>query len=140
MTHFLDLKAIGYGVATFALGYLLLGVPATIAANFSGSVLANGLMLLVQIGGIVVPAIAGYVSAFHAKSWHIAHGAVGGTLGIVLLVCVAAIAFPDYPAWGIPAIVVRSAEHTSELQSLMSISYAVFFLNKQQQKYTTMST
>src|SRR3546814_6858275 len=109
MTHFLDLKAIGYGVATFALGYLLLGVPATIAANFSGSVLANGLMLLVQIGGIVVPAIAGYVSAFHAKSWHIAHGAVGGTLGIVLLVCVAAIAFPEYPAWGIPAIVVTSA-------------------------------
>src|SRR3546814_5197280 len=109
MTHFLDLKAIGYGVATFALGYLLLGVPATIAANFSGSVLANGLMLLVQIGGIVVPAIAGYVSAFHAKSWHIAHGAVGGTLGIVLLVCVAAIAFPEYPAWGIPAIVDRKS-------------------------------
>src|SRR3546814_15525574 len=55
------------------------------------------------------PAIAGYVSAVHAKSWHIAHGAVGGTLGIVLLVCVAAIAFPEYPAWGIPAIVVTSA-------------------------------
>src|SRR3546814_2032184 len=107
-------------------------------------------MLVVQIGGIVVPAIAGYVSAFHAKSWHIAHGAVGGTLGIVLLVYVAAIAFPEYPAWGIPAIVVtsaliaslgaifgkhrraklRSEEHTSELQSLMRISYAVFCLKK----------
>src|SRR3546814_3058775 len=30
----------------------------------------------------------------------------------------------------------RSEEHTSELQSLMRISYAVFFLNKKQQKPT----
>src|SRR3546814_15966016 len=110
MTHFLDLKAIGYGVATFALGYLLLGVPATIAANFSGSVLVNGLMLLVQIGGIVVPAIAGYVSAFHAKSWHIAHGAVGGTLGMVFLVCVAAIASHAHPAWGFTEIFFIAAQ------------------------------
>src|SRR3546814_4456162 len=29
-------------------------------------------------------------------------------------------------------VAVRSQEHTSELQSLMSISYAVFFLNKKQ--------
>src|SRR3546814_1397058 len=31
---------------------------------------------------------------------------------------------------GIPAILVRSEEHTSELQSLMRISYAVFCLKK----------
>src|SRR3546814_1136599 len=31
---------------------------------------------------------------------------------------------------------LRSEEHTSELQSLMRISYAVFCLNKKQQKYT----
>src|SRR3546814_9927032 len=33
-------------------------------------------------------------------------------------------------------ITVRSEEHTSELQSLMRISYAVFFLKKKQTKYT----
>src|SRR3546814_5837918 len=34
---------------------------------------------------------------------------------------------------GRPAAVIRSEEHTSELQSLMSISYAVFYLKKKNQ-------
>src|SRR3546814_3758873 len=34
----------------------------------------------------------------------------------------------------------RSEEHTSELQSLMRISYAVFFLNKKKQIDTTITT
>src|SRR3546814_2673784 len=34
----------------------------------------------------------------------------------------------------------RSEEHTSELQSLMRISYAVFCLKKKKQKTTNMST
>src|SRR3546814_6478288 len=33
-------------------------------------------------------------------------------------------------------IIVRSEEHTSELQSLMRISYAVFCLKKKKRKYT----
>src|SRR3546814_4391188 len=40
---------------------------------------------------------------------------------------------------GIPVVVfdlARSEEHTSELQSLMSISYAVFCLEKQNIQYT----
>src|SRR3546814_9497712 len=42
----------------------------------------------------------------------------------------------DYekPAFGIPAVEVRSEEHTSELQSLMRNSYAVFCLKKKKQK------
>src|SRR3546814_6082973 len=39
--------------------------------------------------------------------------------------------------WGLApfvALIVRSEEHTSELQSLMRISYAVFCLKKKQQK------
>src|SRR3546814_4529484 len=42
---------------------------------------------------------------------------------------------PDYPALAVdradPIAVSRSEEHTSELQSLMRISYAVFCLKKQ---------
>src|SRR3546814_9176166 len=38
-------------------------------------------------------------------------------------------------ASGLIAIRARSEEHTSELQSLMRISYAVFFLKKKQEKY-----
>src|SRR3546814_1523936 len=36
---------------------------------------------------------------------------------------------PDFPP-GLPAAILRSEEHTSELQSLMRISYAVFCLKK----------
>src|SRR3546814_10017388 len=36
-----------------------------------------------------------------------------------------------------PDIVVRSEEHTSELQSLMRISYAVFCLKKKKKKINT---
>src|SRR3546814_2105111 len=35
-----------------------------------------------------------------------------------------------------PSVVIRSEEHTSELQSLMRISYAVFCLKKKKNKYT----
>src|SRR3546814_10525177 len=38
-----------------------------------------------------------------------------------------------------PLIVSRSEEHTSELQSLMRISYAVFCLKKKNSKQTTIS-
>src|SRR3546814_2789287 len=37
-----------------------------------------------------------------------------------------------------PDIWPRSEEHTSELQSLMRISYAVFCLKKKKQKYTNL--
>src|SRR3546814_4993330 len=36
----------------------------------------------------------------------------------------------DYDEWGVPYLPIRSEEHTSELQSLMRISYAVFCLKK----------
>src|SRR3546814_1486460 len=36
----------------------------------------------------------------------------------------------DFSSWLNPDPLVRSEEHTSELQSLMRISYAVFCLNK----------
>src|SRR3546814_5716231 len=41
-----------------------------------------------------------------------------------------------HPAAG----VIRSEEHTSELQSLMRISYAVFCLQKKKQPTTTLTT
>src|SRR3546814_6769743 len=37
-------------------------------------------------------------------------------------------------AWGVPTTLFRSEEHTSELQSLMRISYAVFCLKKKTNK------
>src|SRR3546814_8993475 len=47
-------------------------------------------------------------------------------------------AIPQFvPVQSQAATVIRSAEHTSELQSLMRISYAVFCLNKKIQFYQT---
>src|SRR3546814_10503728 len=51
-------------------------------------------------------------------------------IGIILAVLV------DYGI-GLACILVRSEEHTSELQSLMRISYAVFCLQKKTKRYTT---
>src|SRR3546814_7997052 len=39
----------------------------------------------------------------------------------------------------VAGVVLRSEEHTSELQSLLRISYAVFCLKKKTQKYTTVA-
>src|SRR3546814_6561799 len=41
------------------------------------------------------------------------------------------------PAWGRVNSHVRSEEHTSELQSLMRISYAVFCLKKKKKQHKT---
>src|SRR3546814_12457556 len=45
-------------------------------------------------------------------------------------------AYPDEPAAGAGAGSKRSEEHTSELQSLMRISYAVFCLKKKNRSHT----
>src|SRR3546814_7784807 len=53
--------------------------------------------------------------------------AIGGTGAIVRQPCPA-------PAMRLQAAPARSEEHTSELQSLMRISYAVFCLKKKKKK------
>src|SRR3546814_52380 len=47
---------------------------------------------------------------------------------------------PEYPAAKHPVPDVRSEEHTSELQSLMRNSYAVFCLKKKNEKYMHQET
>src|SRR3546814_6819609 len=48
--------------------------------------------------------------------------------------CNAALVRPDHVVFGTSAHMTRSEEHTSELQSLMRISYAVFCLKKKKNK------
>src|SRR3546814_7782069 len=55
----------------------------------------------------------------------------GGLLGKL---CAMAAGIANIFDKGGPRVRLRSEEHTSELQSLMRISYAVFCLNKQTQK------
>src|SRR3546814_3851663 len=56
---------------------------------------------------------------------------IGGTGTISPFCCAATIGLPRSPGSGGPSFgTLRSEEHTSELQSLMRISYAVFCLKK----------
>src|SRR3546814_4907979 len=60
----------------------------------------------------------------------------GTTAGLVLAVPVLA----NTALKGVLALGIRSEEHTSELQSLMRISYAVFCLKKKNKNSNHMST
>src|SRR3546814_8127979 len=65
------------------------------------------------------------------------HSMRGRALSLVWLAVMAsplAIAWPDATAAQTTAPQTRSEEHTSELQSLMRISYAVFCLKKKKNK------
>src|SRR3546814_3719307 len=76
-------------------------------------------------------------------------GAHSGLFQIMIMIgvlasSIVALALTPYGAWRwmfglglLPALVMRSEEHTSELQSLMRISYAVFCLKKKKTNRTT---
>ena len=103
MTRYLDLKAIGYGVAVFTLGWLALALSATVAAN-AAPLLARMVWAVVQAGGLVVPGLAGYVSALRASTRPILNGTLAGSIGIAVLACITA-RFLPFPAWGIVFVV-----------------------------------
>src|SRR3546814_1126680 len=74
--------------------------------------------------------IGGRLLAIHHQIVHVAEGEdeVGGSIGHGRLALLAGKA--DQCDLAIAVLVGRSEEHTSELQSLMRISYAVFCLKK----------
>src|SRR3546814_8159620 len=75
------------------------------------------------VGGVVDDQLGDHPEAAAVRLLHeapeVPHGAVGGV---------------DLAVVGDVVAVVRSEEHTSELQSLMRISYAVFCLKKKTSK------
>src|SRR3546814_5148736 len=87
------------------------------------------MILWIALAGIVVTAAAlWYLSLFGPPRTHLVVATVAGVFVSVMLGCgLFAAAF------------YRSEEHTSELQSLMRISYAVFCLKNKKQTYTTYS-
>src|SRR3546814_9436879 len=76
---------------------------------------------LVSIPMTLIMIVAGFL--FVSVSGYLA-GLVGSSNNPVSGITIATILFASV------VLIVRSEEHTSELQSLMRISYAVFFLNK----------
>src|SRR3546814_5197123 len=97
-----------------------------------------------------------YTTLFRSAGWlmlgfiWVGIGAVGAfvpllptTIFIILALGCFARSSPRLEHWLLnherfgPALRARSEEHTSELQSLMRISYAVFCLKKKKKKYIT---
>ena len=106
MKQTLDFRAIGYGVATFVVGYMILGIFTTLVANSFGSTLAKAVWVVVKLGATALPAIAGYISAFHSRSKRIMNGTIGGSLGMALFLVGFMAFIPAYPIWGIPFLIV----------------------------------
>src|SRR3546814_4112430 len=93
-------------------------------------------------------AVPRHAARYANQTWHAVGPALIGALFLVLSVVVpgavfkfaalsiaAAAIFAGQPVfWTLPPRFLRSEEHTSELQSLMRISYAVFCLKKKKPK------
>ncbi|GAB2512926.1 hypothetical protein GCM10027084_28820 [Pseudoxanthomonas sangjuensis] len=105
----LDIRAIGYGLATFVAGYIVLSIPTTLVHGSHGTSIGETVWLLVQIGALLVPALAGGVGAYFAPARRVVHGALAGTSGMLLLLLAVAFLAPEYPAAGIPFLVALFA-------------------------------
>src|SRR3546814_3868911 len=81
----------------------------------------------VTIGAVIVAALATFVGAT-------IQGSLGFGMNLVTVPALALVLPEALP------VAVRSEEHTSELQSLMRISYAVFCLKKKKHKLHTASS
>src|SRR3546814_2794065 len=85
-------------------------------------------------------AVTDYLARLRVERRASAHtlDAYGRDLGVLLdwMVNQGITSWPALTAEALRAFIARSEEHTSELQSLMRISYAVFCLKKKTQKQT----
>lgn len=104
MAHSLNLKAIGYGFATFVAGTLAMSIIGTGIANVGPSSIGKAGWSLLTVVGYLVPVVAGYVAAYFAPAKRILHGTIGGSIGVLLLLAPAFL-IPQYPVAGIPILV-----------------------------------
>src|SRR3546814_2838205 len=107
-------------------------VPAkllTTGALFISCALTWGIFLP-MMGGQTQPYVAHVLDFIHSGDLNVAWSLRVDMLTAVMLVVVTTVS-------ALVHLYSRSEEHTSELQSLMRISYAVFCLKKKQSKYDT---
>src|SRR3546814_6858686 len=82
----------------------------------------------ISLQTITFYAVPAWMPTFLIRRFHVSLAEIGVQYGTVVLImgCLGVIVGPFLGRW----LVARSEEHTSELQSLMRISYAVFCLTK----------
>src|SRR3546814_7884437 len=90
-----------------------------------------GLWVAAPLTGLLVQPVIGHLSD---RTWL---GRLGRRrpyfLAGAILAAIALFAMPESPSIWFAAVMLRSDEHTSELQSLMRISYAVFCLKNKKE-------
>ncbi|MET3929806.1 drug/metabolite transporter (DMT)-like permease [Lysobacter sp. OAE881] len=99
----MSIKSLGYGIAAFLAAYALMAFFAN--ALVEAGVYASG-GVVIQIMGYLVPVFAGYVAASKAPRWRIAHGIVGGSIGIMLAMLAPMLIDPEYTPSGTLVILV----------------------------------
>ena len=107
MNRFFDFKAIGFGLAAFAVGYAALALLGSLTLLLQGSFIIKPLWLLFQLCGQILPVGAGYFSAYRSTHDHILNGTIGGALGMLLLAAIGTLM--QQPSWyGISMVIASS--------------------------------
>jgi hypothetical protein len=101
----MNFKALGYGLAAFFAAYVFMAFVGSVLVDFG--VDAAGIMI--NVLGYLVPVVAGYVGAIKAPRWRIAHGIVGGSIGVVPVTLAPMLLDPAYKPSGIPVILLWCA-------------------------------
>src|SRR3546814_7965413 len=99
-------------------------------SDWSSDVCSSDLACRIALAGFVIPFMAVYAPALMLQPGDPRADVIGFWPAVAYVVGKAILAIG---LWGI----ARSEEHTSELQSLMRISYDVFFLKKKTHIRTT---
>jgi len=99
----MNLKALGYGLAAFVAAYAVMAFVGSVLVQFG----VDAVGIVVTVLGYLVPVMAGYVGASKAPRWRIAHGIVGGSIGVVpVTLAPMLLDDPAYKPSGIPVILL----------------------------------
>jgi hypothetical protein len=88
-----DAKAIGLGFLGFIGGYLVMAVATTISANIFDQP-PKWWWTTLNLAMNLLPAVAGFVAAYFARSRPVAQGLIAGGFGVFLFFLVALISSP----------------------------------------------
>lgn len=105
MKKVLDLKAIGLGLVAFVIAQLLVSqVLSRLITIEMYRWMVGHAAWISWVNEILVPGIAGFVSAWTARSHRIINGVIGGTLAVVLVIVWLIPFIRQFLSWGVPLL------------------------------------
>lgn len=105
MKKVLDLKAIGLGLVTFVIAQLFISqVVSRLITPETFRWMVEHAPWMSWMNETLVPGVAGFVSAWTARSHRVINGMIGGTLAVVLLIVWFIPFIREFLSWGVPLI------------------------------------